>query len=68
MKTQGEDEFGLDKIKVLKHLKTIQCESDPYKPKIWCDDVVELDDIFEEDYGIVNQLEDNSVSNPTQFV
>ena len=37
----------MDKIKVLEHLKTKQCESDPYKPKIWCDDVVELEDIFE---------------------
>ena len=48
MKTQGGDEYGFDKIKVLQHLKTIKCDdSNAYEPKIWCDDVVELDDIFE---------------------
>ena len=48
MKTQGQDEYGLDKIKVLQHLKTIKCDdSNAYEPKIWCDDVVEFGDIFE---------------------
>ena len=54
MKTQGEDEYGLDKIKVLQHLKTIKCDdSDAYKPKIWCDDVVELDNILVENDKLI---------------
>ena len=54
MKTQGEDAYGLDKIKVLQHLKTIKCDdSDAYKPKIWCDDVVELDNILVENDKLI---------------
>ena len=50
MKTRGEDQFALDKIKVLQHLRTIQCDdesSDASKPKIWCEEVVDFEDIFE---------------------
>ena len=54
MKTQGEDEYGLDKIKVLQHLKTIKCDdSDAYEPKIWCDDVVELENILVENDKLI---------------
>ena len=50
MKTRGEDQFALDKIKVLQHLQTIQCDdesSDASKPKIWCEELVDFEDIFE---------------------
>ena len=54
LKTQGEDEYGLDKIKVLQHLKTIKCDdSDAYEPKIWCDDVVELENILVENDKLI---------------
>ena len=50
MKTRGEDQFALEKIKVLQHLRTIQCDdesSDASKPKIWCEEVVDFKDLFE---------------------
>ena len=50
MKTRGEDQFALDKIKVLQHLQTIHCDDesiDASKPKIWCEELVDFEDIFE---------------------
>ena len=43
----------------MEHLKTKQCDSDPYQPKIWCDDIVELEDILEtyEDSDIITTTE-----------